>query len=379
MDVSFETYNQPQIVQDENQQPQISNNLTDTVEVSPADARNHGVVINVPLIYINSNEEESIDRVTPNLRVIKYDTLVDLMKIAMKIQTADVNGQIAICDELATKLAQSQEEEYKQFIEFLKWGSEMAKSMDINELYIDVDNVGVTFDVIRNYVCNPETGILVSAIPIGIDGIQLYSQLQNNEATIQSIREQTNDTDFNRIQYYLAHFEKQLTFTPGYVLNLTTKIINLAFFFMCIYSDSIPISGYCSNDLKGNILSYIVDVVVRSRVMQAWQRDDSTKTLLNDLIKNYDNRNHIIRLIQTPTSRERAQYFLNLVKTKRELAKILDPKFYDRYIDTLEKFKLNIDTKNYYLLGAAFITELGKILPDDIMNAQEICKSLSVD
>ncbi|ACH96249.1 GrBNV_gp36-like protein [Oryctes rhinoceros nudivirus] len=356
----------------------LSNDLTDAEPIEPVNAFKYGVIISVPLIYINANEATSVDKITSNLRAIKYDALVDLMKIAKNIPTSDKYGQITICDQLASRLSKQQNGEYNQFIDFLKWGGQMAKNLDVDATYVDIASIGVSFDVIRNYVVDDQTGVLKAAEPTIMNGYQLYSQIPNDEL-IRSIRSATNDTDFNRMQYYLAHFEKQLTFKPGYVLNQTPKFINMAFFFMCLYSESIPILGYSSNDLKGNILSHIVDVVIRSRVMQAWQRDTHTKVLLNDLYKNYDNRNHIIKLAQLTCARDRAQFFLNLVKNKGELANILDQNFYNRYESLLESFKLEIDGNTYYLLGASFICELGKILPSNILNVQKMCQEIELE
>lgn len=357
----------------------VAKDLSDADPINPSEVYQHGVVFSVPLIYINADESITVDKVISNLRVMNKNSLTELTKIASDISCADKSGQLLICDQFVTRLSSSQDGEYGKFIEFLKWGGQIAKDLDVDEEYVDSSSMGITFDLIRNYIVDSNTNVLISAEPIAIDGIQLYSQLGGNRDAIQSIREATNDTDLNRIQFCLAHFEKQLTFSPGYVLNQTIKIINLAFFFMCLYSESSPVLGYSSNDLKGNILAYIVDVVVRSRVMQAWQRDNNTKILLSDLSKNYDNRHNIIKLSQLTSARERAQFFLNLIKNKGEVAKVIDQNFYNRYISVLEKFKLSIDGCDYYLLGASFIAELGTILPDNILNIQELCQKINID
>ncbi|ATY70209.1 GrBNV gp36-like protein [Tomelloso virus] len=350
----------------------VNNDLSDNAAIDPQNAHEYGVIISVPIIYVSTDEEKCIDRIVSNLRVIPYDDLMDSVKIAMRIAHSNKEEQLNISSEFASRLAKSEDGEYSQFIELIKWGGSIAKELDVQEDYCEVSNVGVSFDVIRTFIVDPSTGVLQSAQPTTYQNYQLYSQLGNNEQAIQEIRQATNDTDFNRIQFYLAHFEKQLTFTPGYVPNQTTKLINLAFFFMTIFSQSRPISGYSSNDLKGNILSYSVDVLARSRVIQAWQRDQNTKMLLKDLTTNYDSRNYISKISNIPTARERANTFLNLVKKKPELAQILDADFYNRYVKLLEKYAMTIDGADYYLLGSEFIVDLGAMLPSNIMDIQKM-------
>lgn len=355
----------------------LTQDLCDTNPIEACDAHKYGVIINVPYIYINADENENVDKIIPNLRVINYERLVELIKLGINIFSGDKSEQQSICDQLVACLSLEEDDTYTQFIELLKAGSKTAGYIDVDEDYVDVGSIGVSFDLIRNYVVDPVTGVLQSAEPITINGIQLYSQLAGNENDILAIRKATNDTDFNRIQYYLSHFQKQLTFQKNYVVNQTVKAVNLGFFFMGLYAQSRPILGYSSNDLKSNILSYIIDLVVRSRVMQAWQRDLNTKILLSDLVKNYDNRIHIIKLCQLYTPRERAMYFLNLVKNKGEISKILQLNFYDKYISLMNLFKMNIEGKEYYSFGSEFLVELGKILPDEKMDIEKLCKEIT--
>ncbi|AYP97930.1 GrBNV gp36-like protein-like protein [Mauternbach virus] len=342
--------------------------LLDTESVPVHEVQNHGVVISVPTLYINADEESGIDRVVPNLRVIPYQTLVKLISIAININSVSKNEVAEKCNYLVNYLIKRMDtNESASFMEFIKFSSRISKDLDIDDDYYDVTTSGISFDVIRKYINDPHTGVLQMAEPIEYLGYKFYSEIpenQNYNTTVLQIRHECNDTDFNRIQFHLAHFERTLTFTPGYVYNSTLKLKCLALFYVALYTESKPIAEHCSNDLKGNLLAYILDCVVRSRVIQAWQRDSASKKLTNDIIKNYDTRVHIIKLCQLTTSKARAQHFINLMRQNPELQKFTSHLNFDLYMGCLQKTSLKIENNTYYLLGSEFISSIAVNLPD---------------
>ncbi|ATZ81562.1 GrBNV_gp36-like protein [Drosophila innubila nudivirus] len=342
--------------------------LLDTDSVPTHEVNKHGVVISVPTLYINANEESGIDRIVSNLRVINYDKLVELMPIAIDINTVSKCMVAEKCNYLVNYLIKRLDtEDSASFMEFIKFSSRISKDLDIDDDYYDVTTNGLSFDIIRKYINDPYTGVLKMAEPIEYMGYQFYSQIpedENYNNTILNIRQATNDTDFNRIQYHLTHFERTLTFTPGYVYNSTLKLKCLALFYVALYTESKPIEEHCSNDLKGNLLAYILDCVVRSRVIQAWQRDSASQKLTNDIIKNYDTRIHIIKLCQLKTSKERAQHFINLMRQNPELQKFTSHLNFESYMECLRRTSLNIEGDTYYLLGSEFISSIAVNLPD---------------
>lgn len=344
----------------ENDSDSTSSDFMDSPGISPSDVDKYGVVISAPLIYIDSDETECRDKVTANLRVIPYQKLLELMQIAVKIITGDKSKQHELAIEIFDML-NCKGRKIDEFLEFIKFGVEIANELDISEEYVDLVTHGVSFDIIRNYVVDPNTKILKSAEPTTIGGYQLYSQIEN-ENDKNKVRVMTNESDFNRMQYLLAHMEKILTFEPGYVCNQTVKIINLGLFYLCLYYDSAPIIGHCNTDLKSNMLAYILDCVVRSRVIQAWQRDKSTKPLLKDVLKHYDNRNHIAKIIQLPSSKLRGQFVLKIVGKYPELKNLLDETMYDAYISIFNRFILEINSKKYHLLTTQYIIDLSAMM-----------------
>lgn len=342
--------------------------LLDSDSVMPSEVHKYGVVISVPTLYVNADEMNGVDRIVSNLRVISYEKLIELMPYAIDINAMPKSVVSDKCNYLINYLVDRlKTDDANTFMEFIKFSSRVSKDMDIDEDYYDVTTSGLSFDIIRQYVNDPHTGILKAAEPTTQFGYQLYSQIPDGpqyEQMVFEIRNQTNDTDFNRIQLHLSHFERTLTFTPGYVYSTTLKLKCLALFYVALYSESRPVTDYCSNDLKGNLLSYILDCVIRSRIIQAWQRDNATNRLANDMAKNYDSRIPYIKMCQLRTARERAQHFIDQLRNNKDLKKCLPHLNYDLYVECLNKSKLLIDGQTYYLLNSEFISHVAVNLPD---------------
>lgn len=342
----------------------VDDTLVDSDAIPLSEAINHGVIINVPTLFIDADEVQSMDKVTPNLRVINYEKLTQLIHIVTDIGTVETETVIEKIHSMVDHLIKTiNDDNSKLYLEFLKMGSSLSKNMTIDETYVDITTEGLSFDIVREYINCPKTGILQSAEPKIYNGIQFYSQLTNPSDEI-LLRQQTNDTDFNRIQLYLVYFEKNLTLTPGYVFNQVSRVICLGLFYLCLYFESHPIAEHCSNDLKCNILAFILDCSIRSRVIQAWQRDSPSNALTRDIAKNYDSKVIQANLINLPTSRDRALCFINLMRQKPDLNKFAAYLNFDKYMSSLEKTKLLIDGKYYYLLGAEFMTDLALNIPD---------------
>lgn len=344
-----------------------TNSILDSDPISPNDLASGDVVINVPYLCISADEFNGRDEaIMPNLRAINYDRLTELMNIAVTIPHATDEQQIDLYHNFINIIIQSATQSVdniSHIMDFLNFAAQLGKDIDVDDNYIDINTNGISFDIIRKYITDPITGILMSADPIVHDSnIQLYSQL-SNEQDVLEIRKLYNDTDFNRIQYYLTCFEKTLMFRPGFVYSRTVKVTNLALFYLCLLNHSRPIDKLCSNDLKANILSYIIDVILRSRVIQAWQKEASSKKLISDLLKNYDKNNHILNLCQLNSAKMRANYFLNQLSKKPELSEYIDHIKYESYETLIDRFKQVIDGKEYYMLGSQFITDAAT-MPD---------------
>lgn len=329
------------------------------------------VNICIPLIYVHTDDIPGKDKIVPNLRVIDYAYFQQLMNIAVKIPTANNVESTEISDQLIKFLMHSNVNKdcdqtlVHTIANVLDVNGRLSKDFDLEDDYVDLTTECISFDIIRHYKTVPRTGILISAEPVTIDGYQLYSQLPRNNhyENVLKVRKQTNDTDYMRMQYYLSCFEKMLTFQPGYCLSRTMKVSNLALFYLCLCSGSIPISTYSHIDIKSNIIGYVIDLIARSRCMQSWLRDESSQKLIKDMVKNYDPDNHIIQLCQLPTPKQRAKYVLNLLAKKPELSEFAKQLNYDILVSLLQKNTHTIEGETYYLFDQEFLTNLVTKIP----------------
>lgn len=346
-------------------------------------------VISIPFIYINSNEHyvdpsgKGTDIIDSNLRLINVDTLIGLVKDAATIAQTDNDHQVNLLKKFMDKLTfnDSTQEITTTVVKFLHQCVKIAKYLNVPDKYENVNTIGISFDEIREYITDPETHILVSANPVDDPkksfGYQFYNQVPTEEIKVM-IRKATNDTDLNRSQYYLAFFEKILTFHPGYFYYSWPQYVNLALFYMCLLSESNPIEGKGSNDLKGNMICYIIDIIVRSRVIQAWQKYPDTQTLLNDMIFNYPSKNYVItQLFMRRSSTERFKYFVSIIETYQELERfaqdLTKSNWYGQYLESLgQHIMKNLNGQNYYSLGTPCLMSTLQSLPD----CESICKIL---
>lgn len=359
----------------------LNTGFTDADSVDPSEVHQHGVVISVPLLYVSTSDTPGNDKIVPNLRVIKFELLQELLTKAIEIGPANNETSMELCEMFIKLMMRDKNEnevdpQMKSITDFLSFAGKIAKEIDVDVEYIDVTTEGVSYDIIRNYVCDPTTGILISAEPLAINGMQLYSQLPSDEAVLE-VRKQTNDTDFMRMQYQLAEFERILTFVPGHVFDKTMKLTNLSLFYLCLIDCSRPIDKMCSVDLKANIVGFMIDLIIRSRCIQAWQRDKSSQKLLHDMTQNHDKENPIIKLCQMTKPSQRAQYILQLLSKQREFQNISHDFTYELYEKILKDFEQNIEGHTYYCFNSNFITSIATNFPilDSMQDALALAKN----
>lgn len=345
-------------------------------------------IIRTPTILVHVDEMNGVDRTIKNLRLIKKTDLRDLMAIALQIGGANKYDQIDICSEFIKRLSiDCDSEEMAPIMQFLEFSAKVGKDLDVDEDYIDTTtpcNVA-NDDVIRFYVNDPYDGMLLSSDPKpfafdhvfgGNCSIQLFSQLpiEGRDVYIKLIREAYNDTDLNRFHRQMQAFEKTLAFDPKYFYSRTVQVTNLALFYMCLYTVSRPIEDKCSYDVRGNMLSFVIDLVIRSRTIQAWQKNDTKQSLLTNMIRAHNPNLRIIEFCKLKTSRERSQHFIKLLNKKLlnkellrknpELAQCISHLDYDSYMDILKDFVKEVHGNLYYVFDSTFITEMAVRLPN---------------
>jgi hypothetical protein len=333
--------------------------ILDNECIEPSDVSKHvgAVVISIPMIYVNEKEDGE-DECVQNLRIIKLEVLSKIMNIGINIAAASHDELVDIWENLMTILINSNKEKSNEneILQFLSFTTKIGRDMDIEDEYIDSMNSScISFDVIRQYVNDPTTTLLVSANPRNWGNATFYSQLNDNQEVIMRARAECNDTDMNRFHYCMKMFEKTLKFESGFVYNKTVKLMNLALMYLCLINNSNPIKCMSSNDLKSNILGYMIDVVVRSRTIQAWLRSPSSKILMSDIAHNYNDKQIMVNLCKLKTAKDRAKYMLSQLAKNKNTVNIAKCLSYETYEEVLAKSCMSIQDSRYYVFDNKFI------------------------
>lgn len=339
----------------------LNENTNDTIQpnqILPTD-----VCINIPYIYVHTDENDCKDTLTLNIRVINYEQLKELMKLSHKIHYASNNEQIELSQSLINRLlakSSSDQQFISELLNFINVAVDISKDLDVEDEHTDIDTHAINTDIIRNYIVDQQTGILISCEPITYNNYSLYSQITDANLKLE-LRKHLNDTDFNRIQYELSCYEKILLFQPHYIYNKTVKIVNLTLFYLNLISESKSIEGYSMMDVKSNLFGYILDVILRSRLIQAWHRNPMTKKLLMDIIKNYDENHPLVNLCRLETGKARANYLLKQLHKVPEFSKYTQPLNFSIYENILNKCIQEYNNSTYYVFNNQFLLYIATV------------------
>lgn len=129
------------------------------------------------------------------------------------------------------------------------------------------------------------------------------------------------------------------------------------FALLALIAHSKPLQGECLNDLKSHYLVFIIDMLVRTRVIEAWQASTCKNALLKDICRNYDKQSLIVQLCALPTARERAQHFLNKA-FQSQYSNVVEALNYKAYEAILEQHTREIDNEKYYTFTPQFLNAL---------------------
>lgn len=348
--------------------------LLDSDPVPQDKVNDYGVVISLPIIIVNANEHDAHpDEARQNLRVIPYDRLEELMRIGLEIVETGTERQMKIFEDLFASLVSTYGRENEDNVREAKERTgdnpletvlgllgvitSIANDIDIDDAHADLTSCCLSFDMIRKYVNDPTTKLLVSAELSPFEGFVSYSQIENNE-TRNVVRRERNDTDLNRFHYALGYFENVMKFVPGFVCDRTVKLVNLALLHVWLASASKPISGLSSNTVKANMLAYAFDVIVRSRLLQAWRNHPTTRALLSDIARNYNANQIMVMLCKLPDAKSRAKLLLREVARQEQTRAFTDVLSYETYEKLLESTKENIEGRDFYLLDHRFVFDI---------------------
>lgn len=276
-----------------------SSELLDQKFIHPRDLQNNEyVVFNLPKIYVSASSDHE-DNSYQNIRAIKYDKLIYFMTkyqniISMPIEECQTLIREVFNDLENSKPFESSDNDSRTFIfQILQLISDLYnKGLKFEQNFIPTNmSTHVSFNVIREYVLN-ERNMLVSAVEKPWFSMRLqqnatfYSQLTDEE--IVQARIANNDTELNRVQYMLKIYENVLMFKPNFVLDYMIRYLTIIAFKICLCTQSINVEGMSDNDLVPHYLCLMLDIIIRTRVITAWQRDPQCAAMLTDMACNYE-------------------------------------------------------------------------------------------
>uniref|UniRef100_A0A0C9R2W6 Tig_6 protein n=1 Tax=Fopius arisanus TaxID=64838 RepID=A0A0C9R2W6_9HYME len=279
-----------------------SSELLDKEFIHPRELQNNEyVVFNLPKIYVSASPDHA-DTSYYNIRAMKYDQLIYFMTKYQNILSIPIEECQNFIRQVFSDLERvksfdatsTSDHESKTFIfQVLQLITDLHnKGLKFEQNFIPTNmNTHVSFDVIRKYTLN-ERHMLVSAVegtwfsPLQQCNVTFYSQLCDEE--IIQARIENNDTELNRVQYVLKIYENVLLFNPKFLLDYMIRYLTIIAFKVCLCIHSLNVEGMSDNDLVPHYLCLMLDIIIRTRVITAWQRDPQCAAMLADMACNYE-------------------------------------------------------------------------------------------
>jgi len=311
------------------------------------------VCVELPWIFVNIDDDKNHEFIS-SYKVIDFSILQSLMKYAPKIETGDNKEQMDVMADLLAKINTTDDNETglmtnaKKLLDAFTVIGKIYDDMDVCDNFVDITYEAITFNPIRLYVNDKNTRLLVSAKETVVDGISFYSQLDPNNTDLKlKIREKMNEDDLNQIYYVLEKFRESLLFKPTRICNMSIKILNMCILFLAIDNHSVPLRDKYLKDYYWNLIGYMMDVLIRSRVIQYWHKYPCTQQLLKELTNNYNKLNTMVAICKLTKAKDRAEYIINRIRAgpKGELFKA---DTYNSYINIINKYVFRNGNDVYY-------------------------------
>lgn len=325
------------------------------------------VAITIPWFYVNC-DEFSEHRSVDNLYFINYHKLCEIMTCYMDIENGDNDTQIdSVCPKLF-KLLKTKEKHiddndkvtstiYKQIqviLSSIQLFGNFQSLFEVDDEFVDISHETISFNTIRQYKNDDMTGLLLESKEHVVNGYHFYSQVPTNEEKMH-IRELTMETDLNQMYFILQKFKDSLLFKPNRVCNYTSKIISICILYLVLESHAIPVRGHYLYYADTNIISFMIDCIIRSRVLSHWKNNPCTRQLINDLMTNYNKINLLVSVCRFDTARERAQFLCEQIKRRSNVSKALS---YNEYEQLIKRYVTKIDNVSYYNFDKIFLLSL---------------------
>lgn len=331
------------------------------------------VKLECPPLSRDNKENFSRTRIVENLRVIKPETLVELVEAMEKVPRMTI---LEISEKFAELLAELKDDNTKAIISFVnRVGNHMINSTPNCQKFFNLNTFGTSFDIIREYVF--EQGIFKETVVRRYGKYQLYSQIHDPNLVAQ-IKMQMNDNKVSRALYSLKQIEKSIALEPNYIPHTTHELTILLVYMVVLTISSHMVVGEGSDTLTSHYLAYMIDAFVRTVVIEMWQKHPTTKRMLQDITTNFDKSAIIPKLCTLLTAAERAEIVLDLfVSNNIELTKDQQniKRLFPQYMEVFnERCYEYTDGDTYVHLSTDFITDLIKHLkldPNDLMTMFE--------
>lgn len=317
------------------------------------------VCVSVPSVYVNKNENGE-HKCGNNLFLIDHDLLNSFVDIAFRIETGMVNDQVDLHNKILSMSNFGDNAVVQAIVKVVSSFSEIQNSLDVDEDFYDISIKPIEFDSLRSYTNDPETGLLTHIDDtIVIDNCMFYTQFGNDVEKKNKIRQMNNDTDLNRIYYILKMMEDSIAFKSNRIASSSTKFTNICMFYILIIQNGVPVKGKCSKYLSHNIMGFMADVFIRSRVLTHWQNDTCRNQLLKELITNYNKDNLMVALCKIKKPEDRSKYVLQYIQQNDlQMYNSIKSLNYKAYINVLSDFEITIDNESYYYFTSEFTTKL---------------------
>lgn len=355
-----------------------ANELLDQDFIDPTELQStEYAVINIPKFYVATNYMTDNDESIENLRAIEYNRLMYFMNKYGNILTIEIDKCQHIIREIFNDLEASKPQAHDteninnrtlifKILEMLS--DSHSESFKFEQNFVPINtNTHVTFDVIRKYTVDTSKNLLVDATdspwfcPRLNKHVAFYSQL--TEAEILEARTANNDTELNRVHYMMKMFENVLAFKTNFTLDYTIRYLTLSAFMLCLCSHSKNINGFSLNDLVPHYLCFMLDIIIRTRLTTAWQKDPKCASLLKDMAYNYE-KNFLSSSVMIEDQIERAKLVVS--DLKRYYAHKPDPPIQNMlnsinlndYVALLSASVISIHGKTYHEFNAQTFEKL---------------------
>lgn len=317
----------------------ITRSLEDSEPLEQQDIPADWVVLEVPSLYLRL-DEAGPDSMLMHRRAVPVDAFIETALLMKAATEADATSQLDLSKRLVDGLVGSltggvDKADLDAVQEIIDVTLRTAQSINSSTPYTDTANVTLDFDRIVVSEVDAFWGLPQFSAPPPNTCPALYSLIESADERAR-VRQLVNDTDLNRAYRTLDYVNRMITFESGYLCSSLHAFINLALGYITLVNQSRPIRMFCQNDLRVRLLMLIVDAVIRSRVLAAWQRTPSARCLLDDIIETHDPRHQIIWLLGEPSAKARATRFLELL-AKSRYASYVDQLTYDGYAEQLGK------------------------------------------